>query len=102
MARRTNEHAESGRLIEGAEMRPLDRDVTYGQARGYEQAYIEHYETKTGTRGESLSDVNTDKGNRIASFDHDNTTWDRDRQSYFEKFFNEKMNELEKGGKTNC
>lgn len=41
----------TGRLARGSGMVPLGKNVTYGQARGYEQAYIEHYETKTGVIG---------------------------------------------------
>ncbi|WP_258179866.1 hypothetical protein ACILPN_06595 [Yersinia wautersii] len=32
-------------------MEALDRNVTYGQARGYEQFYIDEFGTKTGVRG---------------------------------------------------
>lgn len=99
LKRRRNEHAESGRLVDGARIEPLDRNLTYGQARGYEQAYIELLETKTGTVGEDLKLPDTDKGNRIASFDHRNKTRRRSRQRYFERFFKKKTKELSGGSK---
>ena len=48
MDRRAIEHTKTGRLTPGASMRPLDEYVTYGQARGYEQYYIDKFGTKTG------------------------------------------------------
>ena len=69
-------------------MAPLDENVDYGTARGYEQAYIEHYETKTGTIGEDISPTN--RGNKVNSFDHDNTTRPRSRQQHFENAFEKK------------
>ena len=67
---RATQHGTSGRLGDNSRMRVLDENVTYGQARGYEQAYIEHYGTKTGTIGEKISATN--RGNKINSFDIDN------------------------------
>ncbi|TKI62023.1 hypothetical protein FC756_19335 [Lysinibacillus mangiferihumi] len=75
-------------------MKPLDKNVTYGQARGFEQAYIEHYETKTGTIGEEISLTN--KGNKINSFDHNSKTRSKVRQNYFEQEYKNKMKELDK------
>ncbi|CAI3803454.1 hypothetical protein GLGCALEP_03369 [Pseudomonas sp. MM221] len=71
VTRRRGEHVASGRL-NGGKMKMLDRNVTYGQARGYEQAYIEHHGTKTGVVGEAIS--GTDRGNKINSYDHQNRT----------------------------
>lgn len=80
----------------GAVLRPLDRNVTYGQARGYEQAYIEHYETKTGKIGEEISGTN--RGNKVNSFDHENTSRDPTRQANIEKNYETKMKTLGGGG----
>ncbi|WP_220454538.1 hypothetical protein, partial [Ralstonia solanacearum] len=95
LARRRVEHMGTGRLDSAGEMKPLARDVTYGQARGYEQAYIEHYKTKTGTIGEPISAVN--RGNKINSFDHASTTRAPSRQTYFENHYESKSKQL-KGG----
>lgn len=65
--RRMGEHIDSGRLTPGARMEPLDRSVTYGQARGYEQFYIDQYGTKTGVIGMDISSNN--RGNKYNSFD---------------------------------
>jgi hypothetical protein len=46
----------------------LDENVKYGQARSYEQYYIEKYKTRTGTIGEEISSTN--RGNKYNSFDH--------------------------------
>lgn len=73
-------------------MRPLEEKVTYGQARGYEQAYIEYYGTKTGIINEKISAVN--RGNKINSFDIDNTTRARDRHQCFTENRENKLNEL--------
>ncbi len=69
--RRAIEHAGTGRLTPGASMQPLDRNVTYGQARGYEQYYIEEYKTKTGIIGKDISSTN--RGNKYNSFDRSRT-----------------------------
>ncbi|MEE3664880.1 hypothetical protein V2I52_23725 [Brenneria sp. g21c3] len=58
IARRRAEHIETGRLSPNSRMKPLDSNVTYGQARGYEQYYIEKYKTRTGTIGEDISPTN--------------------------------------------
>lgn len=71
----------SGRLTEDetkTSLKILEPDVNYGQARGYEQAYIEYYKTKTGDIGKEISQEN--RGNKIASFDHENTTRNEKRQ----------------------
>ncbi|WP_254601413.1 RHS repeat-associated core domain-containing protein, partial [Pseudomonas putida] len=94
VTRRRGEHAVSGRL-NGGKMKVLDRNVTYGQARGYEQAYIEHHGTKTGVVGEAISDSN--RGNKINSYDHQSKTRSASRQQYFENSYNEKTSSL--GGK---
>ncbi|MFG0499868.1 RHS repeat-associated core domain-containing protein, partial [Pseudomonas sp. YQ_13] len=94
VTRRRGEHVASGRL-NGGKMKVLDRNVTYGQARGYEQAYIEHHGTKTGVVGEAISDTN--RGNKINSYDHQSKMRSATRQQYFENSFNEKTSNL--GGK---
>nr|WP_258134637.1 PAAR-like domain-containing protein [Escherichia fergusonii] len=65
--RRKGEHIASGRLTKGAKMKVLDSNITYGQARGYEQYYIDKYRTKTGVIDEKISETN--RGNKINSFD---------------------------------
>ncbi len=65
------QHLESGRLSGNSQLRVLKDDLNYSQARGYEQAYIEKYNTKTGTIGEPISSTN--KGNKINSFDKNRT-----------------------------
>ncbi|EFL4497449.1 GIY-YIG nuclease family protein [Escherichia fergusonii] len=65
--RRKGEHIASGRLTKGAKMKVLDSNITYGQARGYEQYYIDKYRTKTGVIDEKISE--TKRGNKINSFD---------------------------------
>ncbi|MCH5556181.1 RHS domain-containing protein [Pseudomonas syringae pv. syringae] len=79
LARRRNEHVGTNRLGPGTEMVPLDKNVNYGQARGYEQAYIEHYETKTGVIGKGISPAS--RGNKINSFDHESTLRAPSRQA---------------------
>lgn len=74
-------------------MMPLDKNITYGQARGYEQAYIEYYGTKTGIINEKISATN--RGNKIYSFDIYNTTRDRDRHQSFTENRENKLSELE-------
>lgn len=69
--RRALENLDTGRLSGQARMRPLEMDVTYGQARGYEQYYIEEYKTRTGIIGEDISSTN--RGNKYNSFNHART-----------------------------
>ncbi|WP_160621734.1 hypothetical protein [Mixta intestinalis] len=47
-------HINSGKLMPGSRMLPIDANVNYGKARGYEQYYIEEYKTRTGTIGEDM------------------------------------------------
>lgn len=60
----------SGRLSGNTGLIPLDENIKYGQARGYEQFHMEKYKTKTGTGtiGEEISSTN--RGNKYNSFDH--------------------------------
>ena len=53
---REGQHAKTGRLGE-AELRPLKRDLTYTEAKGYEQAYREKYGTKTGFPGNVIEPI---------------------------------------------
>ncbi|WP_232918265.1 RHS repeat domain-containing protein, partial [Pseudomonas syringae] len=92
LARRRNEHIGTNRLSPGTEMVPLDKNVNYGQARGYEQAYIEHYETKTGVIGKEISPAN--RGNKINSFDHESTLRTPSRQANFESSYQTKSSAL--------
>ena len=104
--RRGTEHIESGRLSGDGKISdrktkliPLHQDVTYGQARGYEQAYIKHYGTRTGNIGEDISQEN--RGNKYNSFDTNSKTRRKSRQNYFMKYFNKMTERLDKlkGGK---
>ncbi|WLA07627.1 DUF6531 domain-containing protein [Xanthomonas translucens] len=80
--RRRAEHVTSERLdAKTGILRPIQEDVTYGQARGIEQANIEHYKTKTGEVGVGISQSN--RGNKINSFDVNNKTRVEARQKYF-------------------
>lgn len=78
-------------------MRPLDSNVTYGQARGYEQYYIEKYGTRTGTIGEDISSTN--RGNKYNSFDHSRTDA---RAGAFKDAYNSKKNGSRPKGKGGC
>lgn len=71
LPRRAGEHLESGRLGGNTGMIPMDENITYGQARGYEQYYMEKYQTRTGIIGETVSSTN--RGNKYNSFDHSRT-----------------------------
>ena len=99
--RRGTEHIESGRLSGDGKISdrktkliPLHQDVTYGQARGYEQAYIKHYGTRTGNIGEDISQEN--RGNKYNSFDTNSKTRRKSRQNYFMKYFNKMTERLDK------
>ena len=61
-------------------------------ARGFEQAYMEHYGTKTGVRGEDISATN--RGNKINSFDKSRT--DTRGAAFNEEY--ENANQKIKGG----
>jgi RHS repeat-associated protein len=64
---RRMQHLSSGRLFGTNTLRELDVNLTYGQARGFEQARIEFHGTKTGIRGQAISSNNL--GNKNNSFD---------------------------------
>nr|WP_261801489.1 RHS repeat-associated core domain-containing protein [Vibrio vulnificus] len=66
-SKRELQHLSSGRLTTDDRLEVLEKDLIYAQARGYEQAYIEEYGTKTGIRGQKISIAN--RGNKINSFD---------------------------------
>uniref|UniRef100_UPI000375F2DF RHS repeat-associated core domain-containing protein n=1 Tax=Pantoea sp. A4 TaxID=1225184 RepID=UPI000375F2DF len=83
--RRAGEHRGTGRLSSGSEMVIFDDNVKYGQARGYEQYYIEKYKTRTGTIGEEISSTN--RGNKYNSFNHGRTD---PRAQVFKDSFNSK------------
>ena len=102
LGRRATEHRETGRLTSGASMEPIQRNVTYGTARGIEQANIEYYGTKTGHVGSDMKSANSypDRGNKVNSFDHNNKTRPKQRQKYFEKSYNQEMSKLK--GKGDC
>ncbi|PIT13065.1 RHS repeat-associated core domain-containing protein [Snodgrassella alvi] len=96
--RRRNEHRDTGRLTSGR-MEVLEKNVTYGQARGYEQYYIEIHETRTGTIGEEISSTN--RGNKYNSFDHNRTD---DRAKAFKEAYHSKKGNSMNGriGKGKC
>jgi RHS repeat-associated protein len=68
---RMAQHMGTGRYGETTTYRVLESNLTVEKARGFEQAYIEHYGTKTGVRGEAISATN--RGNKINSFDKSRT-----------------------------
>ncbi|EFN2600158.1 type IV secretion protein Rhs, partial [Escherichia coli] len=71
LSRRAGEHLDTGRLGGNTGMLPIDENINYGQARGYEQYYIDEYKTRTGAIGEDVSPVN--RGNKYNSFDQGRT-----------------------------
>ncbi|MBV9928148.1 MAG: RHS repeat protein [Acidobacteria bacterium] len=80
--RRMGEHVESGRRPEDGRYAILSEDLTYAQARGQEQAYMEHYGTKQGF-----------PQNEINSFRHERTD---DRGLAFEAEYQKKKRALRK------
>jgi len=84
----------------------MDRDVTYGEARGYEQYYIDNAGVERGVRGEAISETN--RGNKINSYDRESETRDKDRQAAFEAGYKEKEDaankkkQEEEGGGEKC
>jgi RHS repeat-associated protein len=97
--KRGAQHQASGRLVEEGRPYRLDGPVKYGTARGYEQAYIEHFETKTGTRGALMGSPEKPlrgkaRGNRANSFDINNTKRWAPRHKAFCKARKEKLKSL--------
>jgi RHS repeat-associated protein len=92
---RAAQHRYSGRLSGQGFILPLDKDVTYGQARGYELAYIEEYGTKTGVIGEDISKSN--RGNKVNSFDVNSKIRPPARQANFMNNYEAKKASLSKG-----
>ncbi|WP_231114273.1 RHS repeat-associated core domain-containing protein, partial [Pseudomonas putida] len=82
--RRAAEHEMSGRLPKSSSIAPIKSDITYGQARGQEQYYIEKYQTRTEIIGQPTSSAN--RGNKYNSFDLSRTD---DRAIYFKQAYNE-------------
>lgn len=72
---RQDEHTASGRLSGDREMVIAERPRTYGEARGLEQAHIDHYETRnTDLIGHnSRADYEADPANRVNSYDTSRT-----------------------------
>ncbi len=97
--RRAGEHRTANRMTPESRMRSIADNVTYGEARGIEQARIEHHGTKTGTIGSDLADAATyaERGNKVASFDHNNTTRPAARQTYFEDAYKAEKTKLSGG-----
>ncbi|MFL6449154.1 MAG: RHS repeat-associated core domain-containing protein [Bryobacteraceae bacterium] len=87
--RRSAQHSEpGGRLTDDRVLVPLpgESDLKYKEARGREQAYIEHFETKPADKKGSPP------GNVINSFDHDRKD---KRGKAFEKEYKKKKAELD-------
>lgn len=92
--RRRQEHINTGRLnVESTEKYPvvgelniLKEDVTYGQARGYEQFYIEEYDTRHGVRG--IGGPSQDNRQNI------NNSYDTNRTDDRAMCFNETYNRM--------
>ena len=71
LERRAQEHKETGRLDpKKSSLRTLDVDITYGEARGYEQCYIDYFDTRHGIIGEEISSTN--RQNKYNSYDRNN------------------------------
>ncbi len=100
LGRRSAEHRESGRLTSESEMRPIKRNVTYGTARGIEQANIEHHGTKTARIGTDVKHAENyaGRGNKVSSFDHNNKTRIKSRQEYFENSYRQEYSRLNPKG----
>jgi hypothetical protein len=68
-------------------MRPIQENVTYGEARGIERAQIESNGTLTGKNGEDMRGLSSNnlegRGNRNLGFDVNSRTRPAGRQSYF-------------------
>ena len=112
--RRRQQHIDSGRLnVESTkdypvvgDLRYIERNVTYGEARGYEQFYIEKYDTRKGVRGIGVSQDNRQNINN--SYNKDRTD---DRARYFNETYNRMKDEEKKnannqedthGGENTC
>ena len=93
--RRTREHLDSSRLSDNTILKSIKENITYGQARGYEQALIDHHQTRTGKIGEKISQSN--RGNKYNSFDINSKTRGRVRQRYFKRHYKKMLKKL-KGG----
>ena len=100
LERRAQEHKETGRLDpKKSSLRPLDVDITYGEARGYEQCYIDYFDTRHGIIGEEISSTN--RQNKYNSYDRKSKTRDPKRQEYFENAYKNKLSQLEEGSTQN-
>lgn len=98
--RRRQEHVDTGRLNVNptekyptvGDLIPIEQNVTYGQARGYEQFYIEEYDTRHGARG--VGGPSQDNRQNINnSYNTDRTD---DRAAYFNKTYNSMKEEKER------
>ncbi|KQO60287.1 hypothetical protein ASF22_22410 [Methylobacterium sp. Leaf87] len=95
VGRKISEHSTSGRFDPNSMPEPaiLDSNLTYGQARGYEQAYIEHYGTlDTSRRGESME---AGEPNRARSYDPSRLDNDIDKRAKeLDEIYRAKMTKL--------
>jgi hypothetical protein len=87
---RMQEHRDSGRLSGTRQPVVADHAANYGQARGYEQAHIEHHKTlDTSARGESPKDY---PGNRARSYDSARTDDKKDtRAQTFDQHYQDRI-----------
>jgi RHS repeat-associated protein len=91
---RQQEHRDSGRLSGQRKMTIAAEVKTYGEARGHEQAHIEHYETRnTSTIGNY--DYKKNPGNRVNSYDRDRTD---SRANAYNNAYDTAMAGLQGGG----
>lgn len=86
---RRAQHIRTGRLFGGNRLTVLDRNLTHGQARGFEQARIEFHGTRTGISGQEISPSNA--GNKNNSL---NTARTDARGRHFNNARTEKLNQL--------
>ena len=89
---RANKHRLDGRMPDGSEMRVFEDNLTYGKARGFEQARIKHHGTLKGAWGKPISETNL--GNKNNSFDIERTD---ERAKHFNKHRKDKLKELGAG-----
>ena len=89
---RAKQHGRSGRMPDGSKMEVLDDNLTFGKARGFEQARIEHHGTLKGVWGKPISEKNL--GNKNNSFDIKRTD---ERAKHFNKHRKDKLRQLGAG-----
>ena len=86
---RARKHKRDGRMPDGSKMKVFEDNLTYGKARGFEQARIKHHGTLTGDWGKPISETNL--GNKNNSFNIERTD---ERAKHFNKHRKDKLREL--------